>query len=162
MLVGICSDTHDDLDLANAAVSTFEDAGVDAVIHCGDVVAPFTATPFDAGFEFHAVRGNNDGEWALEGTIDEFGTYHGELAELSLGGRGFAAYHGTSEAIAGALVASGSYDYVVRGHTHERTHEEREGTVHLNPGGLPIPGADDTYSVATVDTDADEVAFHEL
>ncbi|MFC4358387.1 metallophosphoesterase [Halobium salinum] len=162
MLVGICSDTHDDLDLANAAVSTFEEAGVDAVIHCGDVVAPFTATPFDADFEFYAVRGNNDGEWALQEVVNEFGTYLGEMGELTLDDREFAVYHGTSEAIVDALVGCGSYDYVVRGHTHQRVHEERDGTVHLNPGGLPIPGADDSYSVATLDTDTGEVEFHEL
>lgn len=162
MLVGICSDTHDDLDLANAAVSTFEDAGVEVVIHCGDVVAPFTATPFDADFDFYAVRGNNDGEWALREVVGGFGTYLGEMGELTLDDREFAVYHGTSEAIVDALVGCGTYDYVVRGHTHRRAHEERGGTVHLNPGGLPIPGADDTYSVATVDTDSGEVEFHEV
>jgi len=64
MLVGIVADTHDNLDLVEAAVETFEERGVDAVVHCGDIVAPFSAVPFDAEFEFHAVRGNNDGEWA--------------------------------------------------------------------------------------------------
>ncbi|MFC6724231.1 metallophosphoesterase family protein [Halobium palmae] len=162
MLVGVCSDTHDDLALANAAASEIDDAGVDAVIHCGDVVAPFTAEPFDAGFDFYAVRGNNDGEWALRETVDGFGTYLDEMGELTLGGSEFAVYHGTSEPIVDALVDCGAYDYVVRGHTHRRVHEERGGTVHVNPGGLPIPGGDDAYTVATVDTDAGDVAFEEL
>ena len=65
MLIGIVSDTHDDLAAVEAAVSLFEREGVDAVVHCGDFVAPFSVTPFDADFGFHAVRGNNDGEWAV-------------------------------------------------------------------------------------------------
>ncbi|MFB6252594.1 MAG: metallophosphoesterase [Halobellus sp.] len=162
MLVGLCSDTHDNLDLARDAVETFEERGVDTVVHCGDIVAPFTASVFDADFAFHAVRGNNDGEWALAETIDEFGTYHGESAALTFDGVDVAVYHGTSEQLVDALVASGDYDFVVRGHTHERTHEERAGTVHLNPGGLPFTSADDAYHVAILDTDAESIDFVEL
>jgi hypothetical protein len=162
MLLGICSDTHDNLDLARAAVETFSDEGVDAVVHCGDVVAPFTADVFDADFEFHAVRGNNDGEWNLANAIDSFGTYHGECAELEFEGTSVAAYHGTSEALVDALVGCGDYDYVFRGHTHRRVAEERRGVVHVNPGGLPIPGADDAYHVATLDAIEDDLTFHEL
>ncbi|MUV58197.1 metallophosphoesterase family protein [Halogeometricum sp. CBA1124] len=162
MRVGICSDTHDNLELARGAVETFEDAGVETVIHCGDVVSPFTANVFDADFEFHAVRGNNDGEWALENVVDSFGTYHGECATFEFDGVAVAAYHGTSETLVDGLVDSESYDYVFRGHTHQRTYDEREGTVHVNPGGLPIPGADDTYHVALLDTEADDVAFYEV
>jgi putative phosphoesterase len=162
MHVGVVSDTHDNLDLADSAAELFDERGVEAVIHCGDVVAPFTATPFDRGFEFYAVRGNNDGEWALSSAIEEFGTYLGEMGELTLGGAEFAVYHGTAEPIVEALVACGEYDYVCRGHTHERVIEERSGTVHLNPGGLPIEGADDEYHVATVDTGTGAVEHHRI
>jgi len=162
MLVGLCSDTHDNLTLARRAVETLESVGADAIVHCGDVVAPFTAVEFDVGIEFHAVRGNNDGEPALAGTVDGFGTYHGESAHLTFDDVDVAVYHGTSEQLVEALVGCGTYDYVVRGHTHERAHDERNGTVHLNPGGLPFPGADDAYHVATLDTASGEVTFHEI
>jgi putative phosphoesterase len=95
MKIGVVSDTHDNLDIVNAAVEQFEGA-VDAVVHCGDVVAPFAATPFDADFEFYAVRGNNDGEWSLRDAVNSFGAYLGEMGELSLGGASVAVYHGTS------------------------------------------------------------------
>ncbi|WP_049986539.1 metallophosphoesterase family protein [Halobellus rufus] len=175
MLVGLCSDTHDNLELAERAVETFEREGVETVIHCGDVVAPFTAAVFDAGFDFHAVRGNNDGEWALADAIDGFGTYHGESAHLTFEGSDsagdsdesegavdVAVYHGTSERLVDALVDCGGYDYVVRGHTHEHGAETRGGTVHVNPGGLPFDGADDAYHVAVLDTATGDVAFHEI
>ena len=167
MKVGIVSDTHDDGDAVERVVEYFSgEDGADAVIHCGDVVAPFSAAPFDVdgddGFEFYCVRGNNDGEWKLRDTVEEFGTYLGEMGELELGGASFAAYHGTSQPIVEALVECGTYDYVVHGHTHERVHEEREGTVSVNPGGKPIPPAPDPQCGVVVDTESGDVTFHEL
>ncbi len=162
MLLGVVSDTHDDTDAVEAAVETFEDAGADAVVHCGDFVAPFSVTPFDAGFEFYAVRGNNDGEWALAATVDEFGTYLGEMGELTLDGAEVAVYHGTSGPIVDALVDCGSYDYVLHGHTHERGREERDGTVRINPGGLAIEAAPEVPAAVLLDTDTGETEFRDL
>ena len=167
MLLGIVSDTHDDLAAVEAAVSLFEREGVDTVVHCGDFVAPFSVTPFDAGFDFHAVRGNNDGEWAVASTVEQFGEYHGEAAALSFDDVAVAVTHGTSDLVVDALVDCGDYDYVFHGHTHAHGVEERDGTVRVNPGGLPIPieGADDTFRVATLETaesGADAVTHHVL
>jgi len=162
MHVGIVSDTHDNGDIVEQAVETFEAEGVDAVIHCGDFVAPFSATPFDSDFDVYAVRGNNDGEWALQNVVGEFGTYLGEMGELTLGGAEFAVYHGTSEPIVEALLECGHYDYVCRGHTHERVHERRDGTVHLNPGGIAIPEAPEAPAAVVLDTDSGDVTFQDL
>lgn len=161
MKFGVVSDTHDNTKYVETAVDVFTGT-VDAVVHCGDVVAPFSATPFDAEFEFYCVRGNNDGEWALADVIDDFGTYLGEFGTLEFEGARVGAYHGTSEPLVDALVESGSYDYVLRGHTHERTHEEQGETVHLNPGGIPIPDAEDAPAAVIVDTSTDEIEFVSL
>ena len=162
MKVGIVSDTHDTQDVVQAAVDLFSEE-VDAVIHCGDVVAPFSATPFDGPFDFYAVRGNNDGEWALQETIRNFGAYLGEMGELSLGGKRIAVYHGTSTPIVDALVDCGSYDYVFHGHTHARAHEKRDGTVRINPGGIgtAVPESEPPAGVI-VDLESEEVEFHDL
>ena len=163
MKIGIISDTHDNLDVIENAVDLFE-AEADVVVHCGDIVAPYAATMFDADFDFYAVRGNNDGEWMLQDAVRSFGTYFGELGELSLGGASIAVYHGTSQAIVDALVECGSYDYVFHGHTHERVHEEQEGTVRINPGGIPITtdSNDDPPAGVILDTETGDVAFHDL
>ncbi len=162
MKLGIISDTHDNLDVVTAAVELFREE-VDSVIHCGDVVAPFSVRPFDDEFDFYAVRGNNDGEWALQDAVRNFGAYLGEMGELSLGGKRIAVYHGTSNPIIEALVDCGSYDYVFHGHTHERAHEERDGTIRINPGGIST-GGDESEPPAGVilDTDTGEVEFHDL
>ena len=163
MHVGIVSDTHDDLDVVQRAVDHFADTA-DVVVHCGDIVAPFAARPFDHDdFEFYAVRGNNDGEWALKQLVDEFGVYLGEMGELVLDDLHVAVYHGTSEAIVGALLDCGHYDYVLRGHTHERVHEERDGTVHVNPGGIPTsPSGGEPPAAVILDTDTGDVEFTDL
>lgn len=157
MQLGIVSDTHDNLELVEWSVEVFERQGVDAVVHCGDFVAPFSATPYDADFDFYAVRGNNDGEWNLQSVIGDFGTYFGAAGSLSLSGREIAVYHGTSETLIDGLVDSGTYDYVLHGHTHAHAIEERVGAVRINPGGLPIPieGADDNFRVAILDLEAE-------
>jgi putative phosphoesterase len=162
MRLGIVSDTHDDATALEAAVGTFEDAGVDAVIHCGDFVAPFSATPFDADFDFYAVRGNNDGEWALQGTVGAFGTYLGEMGELSFDGASVAVYHGTSPPIVDALVDCGAYDYVCHGHTHEYAHERRAGTTRINPGGIPIEGAEEAPYAVVLETASGDLERHAL
>ncbi|MFB6128413.1 MAG: metallophosphoesterase, partial [Halorhabdus sp.] len=149
-------------DVIEQAVARFAAEDVEAVVHCGDIVAPFSATPFDADFDFYAVRGNNDGEWALADTVAGFGTYLGEMGELTFDGIDFAVYHGTSEPIVDALVESGTYDYVLHGHTHERAREQRDGTVRLNPGGIPIPQAPASPVAAVIDTETDEVEAFEL
>jgi putative phosphoesterase len=163
MELGLVSDTHDDLEVVQAAVELF-DGTVDAVVHCGDFVAPFAATPFDADFDFYATRGNNDGEWALQEVVGEFGTYFGEFGTLEFDGLDIAVYHGTSLELVEALVESGLYDYVLHGHTHQRAHEAQDGTVRLNPGGVPIEVDSDADPPAGVilDTDTGEVEFHDL
>jgi putative phosphoesterase len=162
MQVGIVSDTHDNLDVVQAAVDRFAGT-VDAVVHCGDFVAPFSARPFDDDFDFYAVRGNNDGEWGLQGLIENFGVYLGEFGELAFGGSTLAVYHGTSEGIVDALLESGRYDYVLRGHTHERVHEQHGETVHVNPGGIPTtPGGGEPPAAVVLDTETDTVEFHDL
>jgi putative phosphoesterase len=162
MHLGIVSDTHDNLDVVEAAVDVLETVDPDVVVHCGDFVAPFSAAAFDTGTEFHAVRGNNDGEWALADTVDEFGTYHGELAELSFDGHDVAVYHGTSGAIVDALVDCGRYDYVCHGHTHEFAHERCGDTVRINPGGVPIDDAPEPPSVVVLDVASGELDRHVL
>lgn len=162
MKIGIVSDTHDNREVIDAATDYFEDT-VEAVIHCGDVVAPFSVTPFDADYDFYVVRGNNDGEWNLQDAVRSFGVYLGEFGKLSLGGASVAVYHGTSPAIVDALVASGQYDYVLHGHSHQRAHEETAGTVRINPGGIATgPDAGEPPAAVILDTDTGDVTFQDL
>lgn len=169
MKVGIVSDTHDNVPAAQAAMDAFEDAGVGAVIHCGDFVAPPLIPHLDRdGIQVHAVRGNNDGE--REGLADAFdalagGTLHGRFAELEFGGREFAVLHGEERPVIQSLAASGEYDYVVHGHWHVREERSVGDTTVINPGAHFPTVPEDNRTVAVVDTDAgvetgEAVTFH--
>lgn len=133
-MIGIMSDSHDNLDAIKKAVSTFNEAKVDMVIHAGDLISPFTAEEFKKlKCEFKAVFGNND--WEKNGLryfyrdlcIPE------NLIELQVQNRKISVYHGTNEAIVDALVKSRNYDIVIRGHTHKL--EIKKGKcIMINPG----------------------------
>lgn len=181
MKIGIISDTHDNLGVTREAIDFFEAQGCEKVIHCGDMVAPFTAELFDGDFEFHYVRGNNDGEWNLKETVNEFGHFYNNIAELEIGGEDssekeslseqrsqendagleIAVYHGTEEEIVEGLVEK-DYDFVFRGHTHEKKVSEKDGTVELNPGGIRLPGQDERIHVVILDTVTREFEFHRI
>ena len=150
MKIGVISDTHDNLDKTEKAVNFFKEEEVETVIHCGDVVAPFTAELFDAGFEFHAVKGNNDGEWNLKQVVEEFGNFYNNIAELEIDGESICVYHGTEEELVQGLVEK-EYDYVFRGHTHRKKIKYHGETVEVNPGGIKLPGQDEDFQVAVVD-----------
>lgn len=162
MNVGVVSDTHDNREIVESAAGLF--AGrVGAVVHCGDMVAPFSVTPFDRDYDFYAVRGNNDGEWMLRDAVRSFGAYLGEFGKLSLGGKSIAVYHGTNRPIVDALVNCGDYDYVLHGHSHQQTHERTNDTVRINPGGVSTgPGDDEPPAAVVLDTDTGDATFHDL
>lgn len=158
MKIGVVSDTHDNLETVRDVISIFEDEGVQKVIHCGDIISPFTAELFDRDFEFHLVRGNNDGEWGLKETVEEFGDFYSNVAELQIEGQKMAAYHGTEEQIVEGLVSM-DYDYVLRGHTHKRKKKLHEGTVEINPGGIQLPGQEEGFSVVVIDLEKGDIDF---
>jgi len=63
MLIGILSDSHDNLPQLEKAVYLFNGKKVQFVLHAGDFVAPFTIPKLKAlACDFKGIFGNNDGE----------------------------------------------------------------------------------------------------
>ncbi len=133
-MIGIMSDSHDNLDAIRKAVKFFNNAEVELVIHAGDLIAPFTAKEFkELSCEFVAIFGNNDGERDILRETFEGMCYLEDFKELEIQNRKIAVFHGTNEAITDALVKSGNYDVVIMGHTHKQ--EIIEGKcILINPG----------------------------
>ena len=133
-MIGILSDSHDNLTRVRQAVRLFNDAGCTMVIHAGDFVAPFTVDELrNLRAPVKAVFGNCDGEKAglaraFQG-IGEIGD--GPLAFGHAGLR-FAVVHLDSSAATQA--ASGLFDLVIFGHTHRPLVESRDGVLLINPG----------------------------
>lgn len=135
-MIGIMSDSHDNLDAIRKAVKLFNSKDLDIVIHAGDLISPFTATEFQKlDPELVAVYGNNDGE--REGLKSAFKDtcLLEDFKEISVEGWKFSIIHGTNPAIVDSLRKSGNYDVVIRGHTHKL--EVLNGnTMLINPGEL--------------------------
>ena len=82
------------------------------------------------------VLGNNDGEklGLLKNFQEIGGELHGEFCHLELDEFKIAIYHGTSNKLTEAIIASQMYDLVIHGHTHKKRDEKIRDTLVLNPG----------------------------
>ena len=163
MQVAVISDIHDNIWKLEAVLEHINEMGAEVIIFCGDFCAPFTLKQIADGFSgpVHCVFGNNDGDkWFLSriAASAEDVTLHGELAELTLGERRIAVNHYPH--ISQGLAASGRYDAVFFGHSHER-HLARVGnTLLLNPGEVMGRLGPSTY--ALYDTETGQAIIHEL
>lgn len=138
MILGILSDTHDNLANTRRALAVFKRHQVEFIIHCGDITIPQVIELFD-GWRVAFVFGNMDGTQTslstaarqLSGPASISHRYTGMV-----GGAGVAAYHGNDDEYLGTLIVSGQYDYVFCGHTHLRRDEQVGRTRVINPGSL--------------------------
>lgn len=161
MLVGIISDTHDNVPNIEKAVRLFISREVDLLIHAGDYCSPFTIPHFE-GLPLRGVFGNNDGDkYLLMKKFDAIdASLEGDFFEMEAGSCRIAVYHGTHQAITDALIASGTYEVVVSGHTHEAYSREVGKTLAVNPG--TAHGFGEKATVALLETESMEVEFIEL
>jgi putative phosphoesterase len=150
MKIAILSDTHDNIWKLAEVLKDARAVGVQALLFCGDLCAPFTLQQIGEGIEgpVHAVMGNNDGDPLLLSRIAnglDNVTLHGPFAYLELGGRKIAVNH--YPPIARDQALSGQYDLVCHGHNHE-AHVERIGnTLLVNPGEVMGRFGQSTYAV---------------
>ena len=156
MLVGILSDTHDNLPMIRRALAYFEGAGADCLIHAGDFVAPFALKEI-VGFEgpVYAVFGNNDGEHAgLKKMLTDLAK---GPRRVELCGKAIVIAHDESKLKPADLAGA---DVLVVGHTHKA--EIRAGKLLvINPGEASgwLTGES---TVATLDTESLEARLVNL
>jgi putative phosphoesterase len=133
-MIGIMSDSHDNLTAVRLAVRLFNDAKCDLVIHAGDFVAPFAALELhNLACPVKAVFGNCDGEKkGLTAAFDGMG----EIAPAPLGfeyaGRRFLVSH--LEIPAPGRLGTRACDVLVVGHTHRPKVRREHGVLVINPG----------------------------
>jgi putative phosphoesterase len=127
------------------SVSIINERKANALIHCGDYVAPFVKKWFDKlddsiKMNFYGVFGNNDGERLFLkknlGQICQFAENGNELI-LEFEGRQIFVSHMPKPATIEALSTSGKFDIILSGHTHQLQHKKLDtGVLILNPGEL--------------------------
>ena len=132
MLLGIMSDSHDDMQMLQRAVALFNGHAVQHVLHAGDFVSPFT---FEALSQLQCpltgVFGNNDGDRLLLGQKSD-GSISTQPLLTEFGSRKIVIVH--EPAAVEALARSEEFDLVVYGHTHEPDIRKVQGTLVVNPG----------------------------
>ena len=161
MKVCILSDSHDHIALLDAAVAQARAAGAQAVLHCGDVVAPSTLHCLSRhGLPAHVIHGNNTGDLYTLGRLasraDNVIEYHGMDAVVELGGRRIFLVHYPH--YARAMATTGDYDLVCCGHSHkvkvDRVPNIKGGETPLvNPGTVGgVGNAPATWLLGDLDT----------
>lgn len=136
-MIGIISDTHDNLEAVEDAIEILNKKKVTDVLHAGDLVSPFMARAFSKlEPELYMVFGNNEGDKiTIKTWFEEFGAkICGDFAALEVENRKIALLHGIDETLVDSLAKSGNFDLIVRGHTHMPSIKEIGGTLVINPG----------------------------
>ncbi len=160
MIIGIISDTHDNVTLLRKAVEEFKKRDIQVLIHAGDVCAPITLNELK-DFKVYLALGNTDGD--IINLKEKIKALNGEF--LGLGGsftldnKRFAVFHGHYTFILNSLIKSQEFDYVIHGHTHKTRNEKIGRTRVINPGTLYNTHSN---SIAVLNTQEDSVEFINL
>jgi len=138
MLIGLISDTHDNLPLVDKATRKLNEKNVELVLHAGDYVAPFVIPRFkELKSRLIGVFGNNDGDHELlkkRFSENENLELHDNFAEVEVEDMKIALLHGSDRDLLKALVNSENFDFVVHGHTHNVEIYRKGKTLVVNPG----------------------------
>ena len=122
MRIGIVSDTHDRVPVSLHAAL----AGVDEILHAGDVATAETLAEIETIAPVTAVRGNNDrGAWAC--AIPETTVLAVERVRVYV-------LHDVKTLAVGARETGAAV--VIAGHSHKPSLAERDGVLFLNPGSI--------------------------
>jgi hypothetical protein len=156
----IVSDSHDHREPLAAAVAEAKSLGAQAVLHCGDLIAPSTLHAIiGLGLPIHLIHGNNAGDlFHLSRFAQEPANrvhYYGQDGSLALAQRRIFLVHYPHYARAMAL--TGDYDLVCNGHEHraiiERVRNVKgQETLRIDPGTVAGVSAPATYVIGDLQT----------
>ncbi len=163
MIIGVLSDTHNNIENTQKALEVFRREGIRRLFHCGDITRPDIIYLF-TGFDVTFVQGNND-YWRND-LVEAMLVIGGQRTlparwSGAVGGKRLAMAHGDSHGVLFDLTRSGQYDYVFHGHSHRRRDETIAGTRVINPGALGGKH-DQSHSIAVVNLAAGTVEFVEI
>jgi len=134
MLIGIISDTHDNMPALHRAVEILTLQRVEHVIHAGDFCSPFTFRALKhLKCGFTAIYGNNDGERVLLQQLSNSRIFT-QPHIIELAGKKIVLMH--EHQVVDALADSSHFDLIVYGHTHTADIRKKGNTLIVNPGEL--------------------------
>ncbi len=136
MIIGVLSDSHDNLEKLSEGVQLLCAEKPALIVHAGDYIAPFTARCFaplkENGIPFLGIFGNNDGErFGLRALFEPYGPIHEDPHLFEFGGQRLLLTH--KETLVDSLAKSGDFDVLIYGHTHA-VDVRMEPCLIVNPG----------------------------
>jgi len=138
MLIGIISDTHDNLPLIEKAINRLNKENAELVLHAGDYVSPFVIPKFKTlKAKLIGVFGNNDGDHELlkkRFSENKNLEIRGTFAKITVEGLSIALLHGENEELLNALTESDGFDVIVHGHGHHSSIRKKDKMLIINPG----------------------------
>ncbi len=130
-MIGVISDTHDNLRAVSKAVEYFNESKVGLVLHAGDYVSPFVSRVFKKSKSpIKGVFGNNDGDRvALLKSFKGVADITPQWRMIEIKGYSICLTHKPLPE------RPGGCELYVFGHTHEPVLEKSEdGSITINPG----------------------------
>jgi putative phosphoesterase len=157
MLLGILSDTHDQLVRTRLAVSLLRESGAEVLIHCGDLAKPEIVAAC-AVLPTYFVLGNWDADNvpALRKAAEESGAVClGWGDTIILDGKRIGVVHGHMRIDVRRVMATKPH-YLLSGHSHIAIDHYDGDVRRINPGALYDA---DQFTVAVLDLENDSVQF---
>jgi putative phosphoesterase len=136
MLVGVVSDTHNNIKNIKKIICLFNNEGVDLVIHTGDISTAETLRKFsELDAPLVGVFGNNDRiEEGLEEICLEYNfNFQEPPLSINLEGKKIIIFH-EPDLIKEYIKEHKDIDLILHGHTHRYKEETIDKTVYFNPG----------------------------
>ena len=136
MLLGVVSDTHNNLKNIDEIITLFNQRELDLVIHTGDITNAISLNKFsNLKCKLYGVYGNNDRhELGLEEVVSK---YNFKIQEpphnIKINGRNIAIFH-EPDPINEFISINKDIDIVLHGHTHRFREEKIGRTLIFNPG----------------------------
>ncbi|HOP63008.1 MAG TPA: YfcE family phosphodiesterase [Spirochaetota bacterium] len=156
MLLGILSDTHNDIDSFEKALGILKERGVKTLVHAGDITSP-RMLEYLVEFDCYIVLGNGDeiDRDVINWKASVLGLRPVEdKIEFDFGGKKFLVFHGNDVPMYREAVASGKYDYIIKGHTHYFENYVSNTSRIINPGAVY---RHDEASIVILDVESDKV-----
>ena len=157
MLIGVISDTHDNLTKLDRAVSFFNKQNVSFVLHAGDYVAPFSVARLSKlACDWRGVFGNNDGD--REALARASGNRIAEnILRVEIDGRKIVMAHDVGR----LELKKETAQIIICGHTHKPVLLEKGDRIIVNPGEA-CGWLSGVSTVAIIDLSAMTAKIHTL
>ena len=136
MLVGVVSDTHNNVKNIKNIINIFNEEKVDIVIHTGDISKPETLRQFSAlNCSMLGVFGNNDRtEMGLEEVCKNLSfIFKNPPYSVKLNNKQIVIFHEPDQ-IDNYINSHKNIDLILHGHTHRYREEQIKGIACFNPG----------------------------